>query len=35
VLNADDLDEAVAIAATWPGVVALGDKVAVRPVMQR
>jgi hypothetical protein len=35
VLNADDLDEAVTIAATWPGVVAHGDKVEVRPVMQR
>jgi hypothetical protein len=35
VLNADHLDEAVAIAATWSGVVAHGDKVEVRPVMQR
>lgn len=34
ILDADDLDEAVAIAATWPGI-RYGDSVEVRPVMQR
>ncbi|MPZ27320.1 MAG: hypothetical protein GEV12_13145 [Micromonosporaceae bacterium] len=34
-LEADDIDDAVAVAATWPGVARFGDKVEVRPVMQR
>jgi hypothetical protein len=35
VLEADDIDEAVAIAAEWPGVATHGDRVEVRPVIQR
>lgn len=34
-LNADNLEDAVAVAATWPGIPRFGDKVEVRPVMQR
>ena len=34
-LEADSMDEAVSIAATWPGIVPFGDKVEVRPVMRR
>lgn len=34
-LEADDIDEAVAIAAGWPGIAKHGDRVEVRPVMQR
>jgi hypothetical protein len=34
-LEADDIDEAVAIATEWPGIANFGDKVEVRPVMQR
>lgn len=34
-LNADDIDDAVAVAATWPGIATFGDKVEVRPVMER
>jgi hypothetical protein len=34
-LRADDIDEAVAIAAGWPGIAILGDKVEVRPVLER
>jgi hypothetical protein len=34
-LEADDIDEAVAVAAGWPGIARNGDKVEVRPVMQR
>ncbi|WP_250037837.1 YciI family protein [Paractinoplanes maris] len=34
-LVADDMDDAVAVAATWPGIAALGDRVEVRPVMER
>jgi hypothetical protein len=33
-LNADDIDEAVAVAAGWPGL-RFGDRVEVRPVMER
>jgi hypothetical protein len=33
-LEADDLDEAVAIAATWPGIVAFNEKVEVRPTIE-
>lgn len=29
-LEADDLDDAVAVAATWPGIAAFADKVEVR-----
>ena len=32
-LVADDLDEAVGIAATWPGIVPFDEKVEVRPVV--
>ena len=35
VLETDDIDEAVAIATEWPGIANFGDKVEVRPVMQR
>jgi hypothetical protein len=34
-LEADDIDEAVTVAAGWPGIVAVGDKVEVRPVQER
>ncbi|HEY8451914.1 MAG: YciI family protein [Micromonosporaceae bacterium] len=34
-LRADTIDEAVAVAATWPGVTRFGDAVEVRPVIQR
>lgn len=34
-LRADDIDEAVAIAAGWPGIATFGDKVEVRPVFER
>lgn len=34
-LNADNIDEAVAVAATWPGIANFGDKVEVRPVIER
>jgi hypothetical protein len=34
-LNADDIDDAVAVASTWPGIAAVGDRVEVRPVMER
>ncbi|MEV6303961.1 YciI family protein [Actinoplanes sp. NPDC051861] len=34
-LEADDIDEAVAVAAGWPGITAVGDKVEVRPLMER
>lgn len=33
-LSADDIDEAVAVAATWPGIARNGERVEVRPVMQ-
>ncbi|HEX5596188.1 MAG TPA: YciI family protein [Micromonosporaceae bacterium] len=33
-LVADNIEEAVAIAAGWPGI-ALGDKIEVRPVIER
>jgi hypothetical protein len=31
---ADDIDEAVAVAAGWPGI-RVGDRVEVRPIMER
>ena len=31
---ADDIDEAVAVAGGWPGI-RVGDKIEVRPVMER
>ena len=34
-LAADDIDDAVAVAATWPGIAAVGDRVEVRPIMER
>lgn len=34
-LAADDIDDAVAVAATWPGIAACGDKVEVRPIVER
>lgn len=34
-LQADDIDEAVAVASGWPGIARFGDKVEVRPVMAR
>lgn len=34
-LAADDIDDAVAVASTWPGIVAVGDRVEVRPIMER
>lgn len=34
-LEADDIDDAVAVAATWPGISRNGERVEVRPVMQR
>jgi hypothetical protein len=33
-LNADDIDDAVAVAAGWPGI-RYGDRVEVRPVLER
>jgi hypothetical protein len=33
-LVADDIDDAVAVAAGWPGI-PLGDLIEVRPVMER
>jgi hypothetical protein len=34
-LDADDIDEAVAIASEWPTIASHGDKVEVRPVIER
>jgi hypothetical protein len=34
-LRADSIDEAVAIAAGWPGIAMLDDKIEVRPVFER
>jgi hypothetical protein len=34
-LVADDIDEAIAVASGWPGITRLGDKIEVRPVMER
>ena len=33
-LNADDVDDAIAVAAGWPGI-RFGDRVEVRPVLER
>jgi hypothetical protein len=33
-LVAEDIDDAVAVAAGWPGI-PLGDRIEVRPIMQR
>jgi hypothetical protein len=35
VLDAADLDEAVAVAATWPGLVPFRERIEVRPVLER
>jgi hypothetical protein len=34
-LRADNIDDAVAVAATWPGVARFGDAVEVRPAIER
>jgi hypothetical protein len=34
-LEADGIDEAVAVASEWPTIASHGDKVEVRPVIQR
>jgi hypothetical protein len=34
-LEADDIDEAVAVAAGWPGIARYAEKVEVRPVISR
>lgn len=34
-LDCDDLDEAVAIASTWPAIAPFDEKVEVRPIIQR
>jgi hypothetical protein len=34
ILDADDIDEAVAIASGWPTIERFGDKVEVRPIIQ-
>jgi hypothetical protein len=34
-LVADDIDDAVAVAATWPGITAVGDRIEVRPILER
>ena len=34
ILQVDDIDEAVAIAATWPGIASFDEKVEVRPVVE-
>lgn len=34
-LRADTIEDAVAVAATWPGIARFGDAVEVRPVIQR
>jgi hypothetical protein len=34
-LETDDIDEAVAVASGWPGIESHGDRVEVRPVIQR
>ncbi|MEV4622244.1 YciI family protein [Asanoa sp. NPDC049573] len=34
-LEADTIDDAIACAATWPGIEALGDQVEVRPTIER
>jgi hypothetical protein len=34
-LEADDIDEAVTIASSWPGIANFGDKVEIRPVIER
>lgn len=34
-LEADNIEEAVAVAATWPGITSHDEKVEVRPVIQR
>ncbi|MEU8607118.1 YciI family protein [Actinoplanes sp. NPDC048791] len=33
-LDADDIDDAVAVAATWPGITAAGDRIEVRPIVE-
>jgi hypothetical protein len=34
-LEAEDFDEAVSVAATWPGIARVGDQIEVRPIMDR
>jgi hypothetical protein len=34
-LDADDIDDAVGVAATWPGIAAVGDRIEVRPITGR
>jgi hypothetical protein len=34
-LVADDIDDAVAVAAGWPGITQLGDRIEVRPILER
>lgn len=34
-IEADNMEEAVAIASEWPTIVSHGDKIEVRPVMRR
>jgi hypothetical protein len=34
-IEADDIDEAVAVAGGWPGITRLGDRVEVRPALER
>lgn len=34
-LDCDDLDEAVAIASTWPAIVPFDEKIEVRPIIAR
>jgi hypothetical protein len=34
-LDAENIEEAVAVAATWPGIAEFGDRVEVRPVIER
>ncbi|MEU4238055.1 YciI family protein [Actinoplanes sp. NPDC026619] len=35
ILEGEDIDDAIAVASGWPGIVPLGDRVEVRPVMER
>lgn len=34
-LVADDMDDALAVASTWPGITAGGDRIEVRPILER
>jgi hypothetical protein len=35
ILQGEDIDDAIAVASGWPGIARLGDRVEVRPVMER